>query len=104
MLSWVYLGCLLVSLGGMALLDWRHRLFWFADWRRAAMVHGIGLAAFLAWDGLGIAFGVFARGDSPYMTGIELAPELPLEEVFFLGFLCWLTMNLYAGTARLLRS
>ena len=28
------------------------------------------------------------------MTGIVLAPELPLEEVFFLAFLCYLTMIL----------
>ncbi|GAA4284393.1 hypothetical protein GCM10022261_19240 [Brevibacterium daeguense] len=102
-MSWAYLGCVLFSTAGMALLDWRHRLFWFADWRRAAVVHGIGLAAFLLWDAAGILFGVFARGDSPYMTGIEVAPELPIEEVFFLIFLCWLTMNLYTGLARLLR-
>ena len=27
-----------------------------------------------------------------------IAPELPLEEVFFLVLLCWLTMNLLAGS------
>ncbi|MGW9826527.1 lycopene cyclase domain-containing protein [Brevibacterium pityocampae] len=103
-MSWAYLACLLFSLAGMAILDLRHRLFWFADARRAAIVHGLGLAAFLAWDGLGILTGIFHRGDSPYMTGIDLAPELPLEELFFLVFLCWLTMNLYTGGARILRA
>lgn len=103
-MSWAYLGCLLFSLAGMAILDRRHRLFWFADPKRAAVVHGIGLAAFLVWDGAGILTGIFHRGDSPYMIGIDLAPELPLEEVVFLTFLCWLTMNLYTGCSRILRA
>ena len=34
------------------------------------------------------------------MTGLNLAPHLPIEELFFLFFLCWLTMNLY-GLAKL---
>ena len=29
------------------------------------------------------------------MLGIELAPHLPLEEAFFLAFLCYLTMVLF---------
>lgn len=101
-MSLLYLACLLVSLAGMALLDWRHRLFWFADWKRAALVHGAGLAMFLIWDAAGIAAGVFHRGDSPYMTGINLAPELPIEEIFFLFFLCWLTMVVFTGAMRIL--
>ncbi|GAA1369294.1 lycopene cyclase domain-containing protein [Brevibacterium luteolum] len=101
-MSFVYLGCLLFSIAGMALLDWRHQLFWFADCKRAAIVHGVGLATFLLWDAAGIVFGVFYRGDSPYMTGIELAPELPVEEVFFLFFLCWVTMVVFTRSMRIL--
>ncbi len=29
------------------------------------------------------------------MTGLQIAPEVPLEEVFFLALLCYLTMNVY---------
>jgi hypothetical protein len=36
------------------------------------------------------------------MTGVLLAPELPVEELLFLIFLCWLTMNVYTGAVRLL--
>lgn len=97
----LYAACLLVSVVGMAILDWRYRLFWFHNWRMAAAVHGIGLGVFLLWDVSGIAFGIFARGNSPYMTGIEIVPELPVEEVAFLIFLCWLTMNTYSGINRL---
>jgi predicted Kef-type K+ transport protein len=39
-----------------------------------------------------IAHGMYERGDSPAMTGIEVADELPLEEVFFVVFFCYVTM------------
>lgn len=41
-MPFAYMGCLLFSMFGMLMLDRRHRLFWFADWRRAAIVHAAG--------------------------------------------------------------
>ncbi|WJZ01967.1 lycopene cyclase domain-containing protein [Corynebacterium freiburgense] len=73
----------------------------FQDFRRACCISLIMVGAFLVWDALGIATGSFYRGNSPYMTGIELAPELPLEEPIFLFFLTYLTMN-FTSSARLL--
>ena len=93
----VYLACLLVALGAMVLLDARFRLVFWRDARRAGIVLALGLAFFLAWDAAGIALGVFARGGSRFMTGIVLAPEFPLEEVFFLLFLCYLALVLLFG-------
>lgn len=93
----LYLIALLLSLGAMVLLDRRFRLVFWRDARRAGITVGVGLAFFLAWDAAGIALGIFARGGSRYMTGIEVAPELPLEELFFLAFLCYLTLVLIAG-------
>ncbi|MGW6130428.1 lycopene cyclase domain-containing protein [Cellulomonas sp. NPDC055163] len=89
MIGLAYLGALLVSLGGIALLDRAHRLAFWSDWRLSAACVGIGVAGFLAWDLAGLALGIFARGDSPHMTGILLAPELPIEEVGFLTLLCY---------------
>jgi len=40
--------------------------------------------------------------EAPISTGILVAPELPLEELFFLAFLCYLTMILITGSRRLL--
>ncbi|MDN6647329.1 MAG: lycopene cyclase domain-containing protein, partial [Corynebacterium flavescens] len=51
-----------------------------------------------------IATGTFFRGGSPYMTGIELAPELPVEEPIFLFFLSYLTLNLISAFRRLFSS
>ena len=98
----LYLAALLLALGAMVLLDRRFRLVFWRDARRAAVVLAIGLVFFLAWDAAGIAFGVFARGASPYLSGVDIAPELPLEEVFFLTFLCYLTLVLLSGTRAVL--
>lgn len=101
-MSLLYLACLLLSLGAMVLLDARFRLVFWRDARRATIVLAVGLVFFLAWDAAGIALGVFARGGSPYMTGVEVAPELPLEEIFFLLFLCYLTLVLIFGALTIL--
>ncbi|MGN6427375.1 MAG: lycopene cyclase domain-containing protein [Leifsonia sp.] len=98
----LYLAALLLALGAMVLLDRRFRLVFWRDTRRAAIVLAIGLVFFLAWDAAGIAFGVFARGASTYLSGVDIAPELPLEEVFFLTFLCYLTLVLLSGSRAVL--
>jgi lycopene cyclase domain-containing protein len=95
MTGWEYLAALLAALGCMALMDHRWRLFFWHSPRRAAAVLAAGIALFLAWDLAGIGLGVFERGDSPGMSGIEIVPELPLEELFFVTFLCYLTMVLH---------
>ena len=91
----VYLAALLVALTGMVVLDIRFRLFFRAAPVRAAIVMVAGIAFFLVWDLAGIGAGVFFRGNPGLLTGILLAPELPLEEVFFLALLCYTTMNSY---------
>jgi lycopene cyclase domain-containing protein len=91
----LYLGALLVSLAGMVVLDVRFRLFFRVAPVRAAIVMVAGIAFFLIWDLAGIGAGVFFRGNHGLLTGIQLAPELPLEEFFFLALLCYTTMNTY---------
>ena len=93
-LSFAYLGALLVSLAGMVVLDLRFRLFFAIAPVRAAVVLALGIAFFLVWDLAGIGAGIFFRGNPGLLTGVLIAPELPLEEVFFLALLCYLTMNL----------
>jgi lycopene cyclase domain-containing protein len=91
-MSFLYLVALLAALASMAVVDWRFGLvFWRAP-VRAAIVMAVGLAFFLCWDLLGIGLDIFSRGETRYLTGIVLAPELPLEELFFLTFLCYLTL------------
>ncbi|MEO6116325.1 MAG: lycopene cyclase domain-containing protein [Pseudolysinimonas sp.] len=103
-MSFLYLGGLLVGLAGMVVLDLRYRLFFGSDPRRAALVLVLGIAFFLAWDAAGIGFGIFFRGTTALLVGVQLAPELPLEELFFVTLLCYLTMNVYGAISRRLSS
>ncbi|WP_213815322.1 lycopene cyclase domain-containing protein [Glaciihabitans sp. dw_435] len=91
----LYLVALAIALTGMVMLDRRFRLFFWRDARRATIVLVAGVVFFLVWDLLGIGLGIFFRGETAFMTGLQLAPELPLEEIFFLALLCYLTMNVY---------
>lgn len=100
-MSVVYLVALSISLFGMVMLDRRFRLFFWDDARRAGIVLGAGVALFLVWDLFGISLGIFFRGQTPFMTGLLLAPELPVEEVFFLTLLCYLSMNVFGAALRL---
>lgn len=96
----LYLIALLIALTGMVVLDRRFSLFFWRDARRAAIVLGVGLVFFLAWDLAGVGGGIFFRGETPFMTGLQVAPEVPIEEVFFLALLCYLTMNVYGWFSR----
>ena len=99
-MSLVYFSALAIALTGMALLDRRFRLFFWAASARAALVMLVGVAFFVAWDLAGIGFGIFFRGETRFMTGLQLAPELPVEEILFLALLCYLTMNAYGFASR----
>ena len=98
----LYLAALTIALSGMVVLDRRFGLFFWADARRAAVVLVAGVVFFLVWDLFGIGMGIFFRGETSFMTGLVIAPELPIEEVFFLALLCYLTMNAYASARRML--
>jgi len=97
--SLLYLLALAIALTGMVMLDRRFQLFFWRSARRAAVVLVVGVVFFLVWDLAGIGLGIFFRGETSFMTGLQLAPELPLEELFFLTLLCYLTMNAYGFAA-----
>lgn len=98
----LYLGAILVSLAGIVVLDLRFRLAIPVSAGRTVAAVLVGTAFLLAWDLLGISTGVFVKGDSPLLLGIDLAPHLPVEEPVFLAFLCYLALVLWAGARRLL--
>jgi lycopene cyclase domain-containing protein len=99
-MGFLYLAALLVALTGMVMLDRRFRLFFWRDWRRAAIVLIAGLAFFVAWDIAGIRLGIFFRGETSFMTGVQILPEFPVEELFFLTLLCYLVMNAFGALTR----
>jgi lycopene cyclase domain-containing protein len=97
-----YLLAILISAAGVAALDLRWRLVIRRSPGRAVAAVAIGTAFFLAWDAVGIATGVFVKGGSPLLLGIDLAPHLPLEEPVFLAFLCYMALVAHAAASRVL--
>jgi lycopene cyclase domain-containing protein len=102
-MHFLYLAALLIALTGMVVLDRRFRLFFWRAPVRAAIVLAAGLVFFLAWDLLGVGLGIFFRGETGFMTGLQVAREIPLEELFFLTLLCYLTMNAFSFLSQLAR-
>ncbi|PBB07475.1 hypothetical protein CKW39_13155 [Kocuria sp. WRN011] len=100
----MYLLMLLVFIGCFTLIDRRWKLyFWSGAPMRAWIVLIVGVLFFLAWDVVGIINGLFWHGENSLTLGIFVAPELPLEEVFFLAFLCYQTMIYILGAPVLWR-
>ena len=97
---YLYLIALILSILGVGLLDFTHKLALFVDARATLLAVTISVAVFLAWDIVGIINGIFFRGDAPHLSGILLAPELPLEEVFFLTLLGYNTLVVYRWASK----
>jgi lycopene cyclase domain-containing protein len=93
--SLTYLATLLLALAGMVAVDRRWRLVLWSDPRRAVLVLAAGMVLFLAWDLVAVHHGFYRRGGTSLMTGVEVADEVPLEEVFFVLFLCYVTLVLH---------
>ncbi|BAJ76094.1 hypothetical protein MTES_3130 [Microbacterium testaceum StLB037] len=100
----IYLGAILFSLAGMIAIDLKFSLALRVAPLRTTAAVVIATAFFLVWDAVGIITGVFVKGESPLFVGVELAPHLPLEEVFFLLFLSYLSIVMYAVFQRRARA
>ncbi len=96
----LYLLALIISLLGMGLIDHKHKLALFNQPVRTVITLFVAVVVFLIWDLVGIALGIFFRGPGPYLTGITIAPELPIEEVFFLTLLSYTILIAYLGFAK----
>lgn len=96
-MSALYLLSIGISAAGILTLDWRYKLAFFHAPLRAAVTVVVGIVVFLAWDVIAIMRGFYFLGSSPYMTGFEVAPELPIEEIAFITFFCHLTLVCYRG-------
>jgi len=90
-----YLAILIFSICGLLLADYRLRLAFFYDRLRAAKTISLAVLFFIVWDLLGIGVGIFFTGNSKYDLGLLLAPNFPIEELFFLFLLTYLTLVLW---------
>ena len=98
-----YLSGLIFSLVGLGLLDWRFRTAFTINKKVAAFAILIPTIFFIIWDVAGIAMGIFFRGDTSHLTGIVLAPEFPIEELFFLLLLNYTALTLFTTVTRVIK-
>ncbi|MDZ4233232.1 MAG: lycopene cyclase domain-containing protein [Dietzia sp.] len=95
-----YLLVQVVSFAGILVIDHRWKLAAFRAPAAAALAVTASVALLLTWDVLGVRSGVFFRGQTDFMTGLLVAPEIPVEEVVFLAFLSHLALVCAAGVSR----
>jgi lycopene cyclase domain-containing protein len=97
---WLYLTGLCVSLAGLAVLDYRYKLAFWHNAPRTRWTIGAAVGIFVIWDILGILLGIFFHGGSPWTLPLRILPEFPVEELFFLTLLCYVTLLLYRRLER----
>lgn len=102
-MSFIYLAALLISISGLATLDYKFKLA-IAKSKRYLCLILIPVVFFLTWDLAGISAGIFFRGNATHLTGILLSTELPLEEIFFLVLLSYSALLLLKAFTRLEKS
>lgn len=94
MTALLYAASILTATVCLGLLDHRFGLVLWSHARRAGVVLVTGIVFFLVWDVVAIAAGFYRLGESTAMTGLVLAPDLPVEELMFIAFLCYVTLVL----------
>lgn len=99
-MQFAYLGFLLVSLMGLSFIDYRYKIALWVHPARTLKTLGIAIAVFVVWDLLGIVLGIFFHGGSQYSLPVRLLPEFPIEELFFLLLLTYVTLLIYVKGAR----
>jgi len=99
-MQFAYLGALLLSLGGLAVLDWRFKLAYWENARVTALTLACSAAVFLVWDIAGISLDIFLHGNSNYALPFTIVSEFPVEEMFFLLLLVYVTLLAWRGSER----
>ncbi|KAA0919031.1 lycopene cyclase domain-containing protein [Dietzia sp. ANT_WB102] len=100
MIGLAYLAVQVISITGILVIDHRWKLAAFRAPAATALAVTASVALLLTWDVLGVRSGVFFRGQTDFMTGLLVAPEIPLEEVVFLAFLSHLALVCATGVVR----
>lgn len=88
----------------LLLVDRKMKLAFYDDAKRTIMTLATSIVLFLVWDVLGVWLGIFFPGDSAYILGIMVFPDVPLEELFFLFLLSYVTLIIWRAYGHLRRT
>lgn len=91
-----YAVALLFSIAGLAVIDWRYKLVFFNNSKRAWHVLSLAIVFFVVWDIAGIALDIFFIGSTDHLLGFRIG-EFPVEELGFLFLLNYNSLLLYRG-------
>jgi|ETNmetMinimDraft_21_1059911.scaffolds.fasta_scaffold07848_2 lycopene cyclase domain-containing protein len=94
-MEWFYLLGLTIAISCLGLIDWKYKLAFYHDFKRTAATLFIAISLFVVWDILGINLGIFFHGGSELTLPYRIIPELPIEELFFLMLLCYVTLIVF---------
>lgn len=97
--SFLYLAALLISIGGLATLDFKFKLAVGKSWGYLCLIL-IPVVFFLVWDVAGINSGIFFRGGAEHVMGLMVYEEMPVEEIFFLILLSYSALLLLKAAMR----
>lgn len=89
-----YALALLVSIGGLAIIDYRYQLAYFKHRRRTLQILAIAIVIFSIWDIAGILAEIFFIGQNNLLIGLRVG-EFPLEEILFLALLNYSSLIIY---------
>ena len=101
MTQFSYLGALLLSLGGLATLDYHFKLAFWVNKKATLLTVTCTMAFFLLWDVAGILLDIFYDGSSKYSLQFHIIPQFPVEELFFLALLAYVTLLIWRGSERI---
>jgi len=94
-MQFIYLSALIVILGCLTLIDYRYKLAFFHNAKRAGFTLAIAVWLFVVWDIFGIKLSIFFHGGSALTLPIRIIPEFPIEELFFLTLLTYSALIIY---------
>lgn len=96
-MQWLYLACLCAAIGCLLLVDYHWKLAFWKNTKQTIATLFTAILVFIVWDFIGISLKIFFHGGSEYTLPFRLAPEFPLEEIFFLFLLTFSTLLIFNG-------
>lgn len=88
-MSALYLISIVISALGLLFIDYRLRLVVFKNRLKAVRIIGLVMLVLLGFDFAGIELGIFFSGESQYMSGLYIAPDVPIEEIGLLFIIAY---------------